>query len=192
MEKLNILPQYIYKFSVPEDLIASSLKVVSDLQYHPTTGQSVFTNTELTSFIERSLEEVRVSEGIAFEHLKPHLMWANMRVRGDWHNRHYHANSLVSGIIYLNTSDCRTWFSAPNFWHPTEKYGLAPYKATEEIIHKEPSVAGTMIVFPSHLHHSVDNNASDETRYTISFNAFPCGQYLAPQEELTGIHLTLP
>ena len=191
MEKINILPQYIYKFDLPQNLIDSSLKIVTELEYMPKSEQAIFTYAELTSFIEKSLEEVRVSEGIEFEYLKPHLMWANKRVSGEWHNRHFHINSYVSGIIYLNTTDCRTWFSIPNFCHPTEKYGLNPYKSDEEIIHKQPSVAGTMVVFPSHLHHSVDNNKSTETRYTISFNAFPCGSYLHPQENLTGIHLTL-
>jgi len=54
MEKLNILPQYIYKFDVPPELISSTINVVSDLEYHPVSDQAIFTYAELTSFIEKS------------------------------------------------------------------------------------------------------------------------------------------
>ena len=199
MEKLNILPQYIYKFSLSEELVASSLAFVEGLDYALGGQQAIFdkkSTPELNSFIEECLDEVRVEEQMNFEHIKPHLIWANKRTTGKWHQRHLHPNSFLSGIIYLNTCDARTWFSLPNFWYPQSdrEFVLSPYyseKPNTEIIHQQESVAGTMVVFPSHLHHSVDNNKSDETRYTISFNAFPCGKFLVEDDHLMGIEIKI-
>ena len=200
MKKLNILPQYIYKFSLPDELLDHTIKFASELEYPPNSGQSIFDKEEvpqLTSFIENSLEEIRISEGILFEHIKPHLMWANRKCTQQWHKRHTHGNSFVSGIIYLTTCDSRTWFSIPNLWKPqsAREYSLNVYDYNNldnvEIIHKQESVAGTMLIFPSHLDHSVDNNLSDITRYSISFNAFPCGQYLMDDDKLTNINIQI-
>ena len=194
MEKVSILPQYLYKFSVPQDLIECSLMIVESLEYNK-THQAVFTDSVLTPFIEDALEQVRVAEDIHFEYLKPHFMWANKRVPSEWHPRHYHPNSYVSGIIYLNDCNSRTWFSVPNFWRTDSTWGISLQKVSEygpeEIIHKEPSVGGTMIVFPSHLAHSVDENMSEHTRYTIGFNSFPCGKYLSPDESLHKLNIKL-
>ncbi len=200
MEKLNILPQYIYKFSLPNDLLEHSIKFVSELEYKPDTGQSIFNKKavpQLTAFIENSLEEMRISEDIQFEHIKPHLMWANRRCTNQWHVRHTHANSFFSGIIYLTTCNSRTWFSVPNLWKPqsSREFSVSLYDYDNivdcDIIHKQESVAGTMLIFPSHLDHSVDNNLSDTTRYTISFNAFPCGKNLMGEDRLTHINIEL-
>ena len=186
MEKLDILPQYIYKFTLPDNLLTDSISFASGLDYPLDTGQVVFDKKllpQLAKFIEKSLDEVRISEHINFEYVKPHLMWANKKNLGQWHRRHTHPNSFLSGIIYLTTCDSRTWFSIPNLWCPQNdrEYVIGTYPNTRddaEIIHKQESIAGTMIVFPSHLPHSVDDNKTDTSRYTIAFNAFPCGKSL--------------
>jgi len=120
MEKLQVMPQYLYKFTLPDDLISKSLEYVIGLEYD-SGDQRIFgfdKVPELTSFIERSLEDVRLSEGIKFEYVKPCLMWANRNVPGRYSHRHMHPNSLFSGIIYLTTCDCRTWFSITNMLYP--------------------------------------------------------------------------
>ncbi len=201
MEKLNILPQYIYKFNLPDKLLDDSYNFASELEYDIDSGQVIFDGMhlpQLKSYIEESLDEVRISEKINFEYIKPHLMWANKRDLGGWIHRHTHPNSFLSGIIYLNTCDSRTWFSTPNYlWRPQNEreYVIGTYPSTKydtEIIHKQDSVAGVMLIFPSHLAHSVDNNNSNMSRYTISFNAFPCGKSInLDGESLVSINIQL-
>ena len=200
MEKLNILPQYIYKFSLPNNLLEHSIKFVSELEYGLSSGQIVFDKVsvpKLTKFIDESLDEVRISENVKFEYIKPHLMWANRKYTNQWHRPHIHPNSFVSGIIYLTTCNSRTWFSIPNIWkHQNSKERIIDIYDRDgdnlEVIHKQDSVAGTMLIFPSHLVHSVDNNQSDITRYTISFNAFPCGKSIRNSDSsLANINIQL-
>ena len=57
------------------------------------------------------------------------------------------------------------------------------------ILHKQPTVAGDLIVFPSTLVHSVDAHTIEEyNRYSLSFNAFPCG-LIGNMERSSGIIL---
>lgn len=196
MEKLEIMPQYVYKFTLPDELLNKSLEYSTQLDYSKENQKILDFKElpELTSFIEKSLEEIRLAEDIRFEYIKPHLMWINKKAPGAYAPRHVHPNSLFSGIIYLTTSDCRTWFSIPNMWNPNASREYpSPFRynsnVNPEIIHKQPSIAGTMLVFPSELPHSVDNNKSPMVRYTIAFNAFPCGKSLTENGSLS--HLSI-
>ena len=53
---------------------------------------------------------------------------------------------------------------------------------------KQPTIKGDLLIFPSTLVHSVDQHKKVEKRYTLSFNAFPCGLIGFP-EESAGIDL---
>ena len=184
MDKRWLLPQYFYETQVPDAILGAAYSYAKGMTYNK-GGQTLpdLHKKEhlsfLVEYINHELEKVRVSEKMRFEFLKVHLMWCNKRVPNQWHPIHHHPNSYVSGIIYLTTNDARTWFSAPNQWHPhtLRETTINPYhNQTEDsdIIEKIESVAGKMIIFPSHMPHSVDNNKSKSDRYTISFNAFPC------------------
>ena len=57
------------------------------------------------------------------------------------------------------------------------------------VIHKQPTVAGDLIIFPSTLVHSVDSHTIKEhNRYSLSFNAYPCG-LIGNMERSSGIIL---
>ena len=53
---------------------------------------------------------------------------------------------------------------------------LAGETNTSDVIHKEPTKSGHLLIFPSHLIHSVDENLSEHSRYSVSFNSFFSGQ----------------
>jgi uncharacterized protein (TIGR02466 family) len=108
-------------------------------------------------------------------------MWGNRSEFQQWHHPHVHHNSLISGIFYLVNSDSCTWFSVENIWDLwSNSLGLKPYFDRENfsrVIHKEKTIRGNLLIFPSYLYHSVDENTNvDYDRYTISFNTFPCGK----------------
>lgn len=83
-------------------------------------------------------------------HYDGYDIWMNFTYKGDDNPLHNHAGSL-SGILYVKDSDGQpTNFPAINYVH----YG------------KE----GELILFPSHLMHSVDVKQTDSERITVSFN----------------------
>ena len=105
-------------------------------------------------------------------------MWTNMLERGGSQTLHSHANSFVSGIIYLTPSHpaCRTVFMRPlggsdfSFRHHTRSAAMGPFNAGKYVLPEaEP---GDLVLFPSYLYHEVPRNQGEQ-RITVSFNAIP-------------------
>ncbi len=112
--------------------------------------------------------------------------WVNHTKKNEFHHRHTHANSVLSGVVYLDIDkkvDNITFFTNnPN--NPDTLLKLVPaeytiYNSTAWTI-KELSV-GDVIIFPSTLSHGVDERGSAETkRISLAFNSFikgTVGQY---------------
>jgi len=105
-------------------------------------------------------------------------MWTNMLEKGGSQTLHSHANSFVSGIIYLTPSHpaCRTVFMRPlggsdfSFRHHTRSAAMGPFNAGKYVLPEaEP---GDLVLFPSYLYHEVPRNQGEQ-RITVSFNAIP-------------------
>lgn len=105
-------------------------------------------------------------------------MWTNIMTQGGHQSMHSHANSFISGIVFL--SDCHP--SARTVFH--RGMGLPCYVFSNN--HAEsadtpynsdrwvPSAIdrGDMILFPSYMLHAVPPNEGGE-RITLAFNATP-------------------
>ena len=99
-------------------------------------------------------------------------MWAIINNKASSNARHIHGNTFMSAAYYIKAPkksgniifyDPR---SAPTFSHPNAS-SVNKLNATSHSI--EPQ-EGLLILFPSYLHHSVDENISDEERIVLSFN----------------------
>jgi len=105
-------------------------------------------------------------------------MWTNMLENGGSQTLHSHANSFVSGIIYLTPSHqaCKTVFVRPpggfdfSFRHHTRSAAMGPFNAGKYVLPEaEP---GDLVLFPSYLYHEVPKNQGEQ-RITVAFNAIP-------------------
>jgi uncharacterized protein (TIGR02466 family) len=105
-------------------------------------------------------------------------MWTNMLETGGNQTLHAHANSFISGIIYLTPSHpaSKTVFVRPpggsdfSFRHHTRSAAVGPYNAGKYMLPEaEP---GDLVLFPSYLYHEVPRNQGEQ-RITIAFNAIP-------------------
>ena len=105
-------------------------------------------------------------------------MWVNVLDTGGRQAMHNHANSFVSGVLYLTPThaDSRTVFmKAPggtDFAFRNDHAGsvTGPYNA-DKWISPQPE-PGDLVLFPSYLMHAVPPNAG-ERRITLAFNAIP-------------------
>ncbi|MEM8683037.1 MAG: putative 2OG-Fe(II) oxygenase [Pseudomonadota bacterium] len=105
-------------------------------------------------------------------------MWMNRLESGGQQSVHSHANSFISGVVYLNETDpsTRTVFyrgmGGRDFVlaneHPGTKTG--PYNAQKWAV-PQPA-PGDMVLFPSYMLHEVPQNAGD-TRFSLAFNVVP-------------------
>ena len=107
-------------------------------------------------------------------------MWVNVLDTGGRQAMHNHANSFISGVVYLTRThpEARTVFmKSPggtefSFKHDHAAVTTGPYNADKWI--SMPPDSGDIVLFPSYLLHAVPPNPG-ERRITMSFNAIPAG-----------------
>ena len=98
--------------------------------------------------------------------------WANVSPKGAAHRIHSHPNNFLSGVYYVQT---QAQADTINFHDPRVQTGVIRPPVTELTTENSDQVvvkvkAGTLLVFPAWLQHSVDANASEEDRISVSFN----------------------
>lgn len=105
-------------------------------------------------------------------------MWTNVLEQGGSQSLHSHANSFVSGIVFLTPShpSAHTVFvrnpggSEFTFRHNTRSSEIGPFNAGKYVI---PTIEpGDMLLFPSYLLHEVPRNQGGQ-RISLAFNAIP-------------------
>jgi hypothetical protein len=105
-------------------------------------------------------------------------MWVNVLDQGGRQAMHNHANSFVSGVIYLTSThpEARTVFmkspGGTDFAFRNDHKGMKPSQySADKWISPQPE-PGDVVLFPSYLMHAVPPNPS-ERRLTMAFNAIP-------------------
>ncbi len=105
-------------------------------------------------------------------------MWVNVLDTGGRQAMHNHANSFISGVVYLTSThlESRTVFiKAPggtdfSFKNDHDAVTTGPYNA-DKWISPAPE-PGDVVLFPSYLMHAVPANQG-ERRISMAFNAIP-------------------
>ena len=110
--------------------------------------------------------------------------WINKIPKGDWIQQHSHENSVISGVYYIQTTaECSPIiFNKPflytNFVHQTIKITFdekIKNQFNTEYIGISPK-SGDLLLFPSWLEHTVNNQQPDVDRIGLAFNCFPIGK----------------
>jgi hypothetical protein len=107
-------------------------------------------------------------------------MWGNVLDTGGLQAPHTHANSFISGVVYLTPthSESQTVFMKSSggteflFRQENDNITATPFTA-ERWVSPVPA-PGDMVLFPSYLMHGVPANQGGR-RVTLSFNAIPNG-----------------
>jgi len=101
--------------------------------------------------------------------------WLNYTETNQYHHKHEHPNSLVSGVFYVN---CNEEFDKIKFFNHTYK-AIKPEVKDWNLYNSESwwfSVkTGDVILFPSSLTHMVETKEGTNTRISLAFNVFVKG-----------------
>jgi uncharacterized protein (TIGR02466 family) len=100
--------------------------------------------------------------------------WFNNNRKYSSHGPHNHVPDTISGIYYVQAeeNDARISF------HDQNKISNWPWKAPSVIndmtrrVHSFKPKTGRLLLFPSYIEHSVEQQLTDNERISISFNAF--------------------
>jgi uncharacterized protein (TIGR02466 family) len=98
--------------------------------------------------------------------------WLNYTKHGEYHHKHEHPNSYLSGVLYINANE-----EKDTIYFHQNTYQQIYVEPSEFTVHNSQSwwfkvKTGGIVLFPSHLTHHVDNVTSDKTRISLSFNTF--------------------
>jgi len=105
-------------------------------------------------------------------------MWVNVLETGGHQAMHNHANSFISGVVYLtpcHPSSNTVFMKSPggtDFKFSNDHKGVTPNEfCADKWVSPSPQ-PGDMVLFPSYLMHAVPPNQG-ERRITLAFNAIP-------------------
>jgi uncharacterized protein (TIGR02466 family) len=106
--------------------------------------------------------------------------WLSIKNPGQRHVMHSHANSIISGVYYFNNQDESSGLTFVKSAVSTNgTFAMAPLvnqNVENQFTFNEVSLSvqnNMLCMFPSYLPHKVGPNNSNNTRYSIAFNAMP-------------------
>lgn len=105
-------------------------------------------------------------------------MWVNVLDKGGRQAMHNHANSFISGVVYLTPTHpgSQTVFmkspGGSDFSFKNDHAGTTPNEYSADKWVSPAPQPGDMVLFPSYLMHAVPPNQG-ERRITLSFNSIP-------------------
>ncbi len=130
--------------------------------------------TNFLKFISPNIENVisDMNWDITKQIVKITNMWAIVNKGGAANARHHHGNSAISAAYYVRApKNCGEIVfydprPAPVYSHPISDKP----NSLNAMVNAITPVEGCLVLFPSYLDHSVNQNLSDEERIVISFN----------------------
>jgi uncharacterized protein (TIGR02466 family) len=114
--------------------------------------------------------------------------WANYTEPNQYHHKHSHPNSFISGVFYVNAIKNEDMIKFYKDLPPTY-----------QIKHNQPNnynsgdvailiETGDLVLFPSNFTHNVPTTISKETRISIAFNTFIRGN-IGDENASTALYL---
>ena len=185
----QLFPTPVYSSKLDRVLTKKELKTISQYKkelvpnagYMSSSENYVLKNTALnnlkkdlhTKVIDYFSEVVCPNDSII-----PYITqsWINYTEANQFHHRHNHPNSYVSGVFYINTDkevDKIRFFKDDFKRIELECKKFNEFNATSWSC---PVETGDIVLFPSTLNHGVDRKKGTNTRISLSFNVFIKGK----------------
>lgn len=195
----NLFPIPVAIYKLGRKLTENELSFIKGQDTRPNMGN--VTSTDHRILCNRSMTKLRdVIESNVSEYfktvyspkhdvsLKITQSWINYTEPGQWHHKHAHSNSFVSGVFYpqANRETDKIYFYRDGFQQiklPPSDWNLWNSESWWFEVG-----TGDLILFPSSLAHMVETVRGNQTRISLSFNTFPVG-VVGDEMDLTGLKL---
>ena len=115
--------------------------------------------------------------------------WLNYTETNQYHHKHAHPNSLVSGVFYINCNEEHDKIKFFNENYKPIKLETKDWNLWNSESWWFPVKTGDVILFPSSLTHMVETKQGDNTRISLAFNVFIKGT-VGNNKNLTELHLS--
>jgi uncharacterized protein (TIGR02466 family) len=181
----SIFPTPIYMSKLDRELTSLELKFVDKNKKdfyknegNITTNNNYILNEKPFANIKKELD-LKVQDYFdkvisPANKIKPYITqsWLNYTEKNQYHHKHAHPNSLVSGVFYINChkEDDKIKFFNDNY--KTIKLETKDWNIWNSESWWFPVKTGDVILFPSSLTHMVETKQGDNTRISLAFNVF--------------------
>ena len=98
--------------------------------------------------------------------------WLNYTETNQYHHKHAHQNSIVSGVFYINCHEEHDKIKFFNDNYKTIKLEIKEWNIWNSESWWFSVKTGDVILFPSSLTHMVETKQGDNTRISLAFNVF--------------------
>ena len=100
--------------------------------------------------------------------------WLNYTETDQFHHKHAHPNSVVSGVLYFdsNIENDRILFSKPGYEQIIPDIDKTRFNLWNSQTWFFPVKTGQLIMFPSSTIHQVETKKGNNTRVSLAFNTF--------------------
>ena len=98
--------------------------------------------------------------------------WLNYTETNQYHHKHSHPNSLLSGVFYINCHKEHDKIKFFNDNYKTIRTEVKYYNIWNSETWWFSVKTGDVILFPSSLTHMVETKQGDNTRISLAFNVF--------------------
>lgn len=107
------------------------------------------------------------------------ISWTNITHKGEWHHKHAHPNSFLSGVFYLQTSDTDKIHFFKNTYHHLDPNPVE-FNMYNSGTWWYPAETGRLLIFPSETQHEVYIVEHENPRISLSFNTWLRGPIGSP------------
>ena len=194
----TLFPSTVCFFELGRDLTNKEMNFIMKQKQKPNEGNTTSVNDNLLK--SKTLEKLnkfimdcfntyaenvlRIKENVSLDVTQS---WANFTQKGQYHHKHNHSNSVLSGVFYVKADE-----TMDKIMFFKEGYDQIKLEPQDFNIHNSDSwffnvKSNQFAVFPSSLTHMVPATETEE-RVSISGNTFPKG-ILGDTSKLTGLQL---
>jgi uncharacterized protein (TIGR02466 family) len=114
--------------------------------------------------------------------------WVNYTKPGEYHHKHAHPNSFISGVFYIQSDAEKDKIYFYKDGYQQIKVPPAEWNEWNSESWWFEAITGKLILFPSSLTHMVETVQAEQTRVSLSFNTFLSG-YIGDENDLTGLKI---
>ena len=199
MNIAGIFPQPVGMFDLDRKLTKKELDFINGQDTYPNQGNTTSNNNyileskelkKLWEFCQASLEQYTQAVHCPRADIEVYITqsWANYTKPGEYHHKHAHPNSFISGVFYVNADP-----ENDKIYFYNDAYRQIDVTPTDWNLYNSKSwwfeaKTGGLLLFPSSLTHMVEQVVAKEDRISISFNTFLKGK-LGENKDLTELKL---
>ena len=195
----NLFPTPVGMYELGRDLTAKELSFLKKQETRNNMGNTTSIDntilkakelTQLRDFIETKVSEyfTTVYNPKHNVNLKITQSWANYTEPGQYHHKHEHPNSFVSGVFYVQADKTKDRIYFYRNGYQQIKFPPSDWNVWNSESWWFEVGSCDLVLFPSSLTHMVPTVESDKTRISLSFNTFPVGN-VGEEMDLTGLQL---